>query len=261
MAKIIVVEDDLVLAEVAFEGPRKVFALAVVCFRAIVGRVRQHGAVQEPRGHPGPEHQNQGAHPFGCPPVGFEQHLTAHRVADEHRLLAAGRDDRPASLGNDGRSDLGVGGAFEPDAILAGTQPFAFAGTLTRASGTGIALGVDGFVLAGLVLASLGKCIFDPAVQAYAGAHVPFERRGLAIGMGELAWSLSSFLGIPLIGIAIDRYGWRSPFFLLAALSSVGLPGLNGFVGEFVILLGTFKVNWVAAAFGLTKVRNSCKHC
>ena len=25
---------------------------------------------------------------------------------------------------------------------------------------------------------------------------------------------------------------------------------MNGFVGEFVILLGTFKVNWVAAAFG-----------
>ena len=39
-------------------------------------------------------------------------------------------------------------------------------------------------------------------------------------------------------------------FFLLAAFSSVGLPGMNGFVGEFIILLGTFKVNWIAAAFG-----------
>ncbi len=39
-------------------------------------------------------------------------------------------------------------------------------------------------------------------------------------------------------------------FFLLATFSSVGLPGLNGFVGEFIILLGTFKVNWVVSVFG-----------
>jgi NADH-quinone oxidoreductase subunit M len=31
-------------------------------------------------------------------------------------------------------------------------------------------------------------------------------------------------------------------FFMIFTLSSVGLPGLNGFIGEFLILLGTFKV-------------------
>jgi NADH-quinone oxidoreductase subunit M len=31
-------------------------------------------------------------------------------------------------------------------------------------------------------------------------------------------------------------------FFMVFTLSSIGLPGLNGFVGEFLILLGTFKV-------------------
>lgn len=30
-------------------------------------------------------------------------------------------------------------------------------------------------------------------------------------------------------------------FFLVVTLSSIGLPGLNGFVGEFLILMGTFK--------------------
>jgi NADH-quinone oxidoreductase subunit M len=30
-------------------------------------------------------------------------------------------------------------------------------------------------------------------------------------------------------------------FFMIVTLSSIGLPGLNGFVGEFLILLGTFK--------------------
>lgn len=35
-------------------------------------------------------------------------------------------------------------------------------------------------------------------------------------------------------------------FFMIAALSSIGLPGLNGFVGEFLILLGSFNSNVVA---------------
>jgi NADH-quinone oxidoreductase subunit M len=36
--------------------------------------------------------------------------------------------------------------------------------------------------------------------------------------------------------------------FVIAVLSSVGLPGLNGFVGEFLILAGTFKASpWLAA--------------
>jgi NADH-quinone oxidoreductase subunit M len=39
-----------------------------------------------------------------------------------------------------------------------------------------------------------------------------------------------------------------SALFLLVTLSSLGLPGLNGFVGEFLVLLGAFRVNpWLAA--------------
>jgi NADH-quinone oxidoreductase subunit M len=40
-----------------------------------------------------------------------------------------------------------------------------------------------------------------------------------------------------------------SALFLLVCLSSLGLPGLNGFVGEFLVLVGAFQVNgWLAAA-------------
>lgn len=42
--------------------------------------------------------------------------------------------------------------------------------------------------------------------------------------------------------------------FIIISLSSIGLPGLNGFVGEFLILLGTFKSNWIYAMFGATGV-------
>ncbi len=43
-------------------------------------------------------------------------------------------------------------------------------------------------------------------------------------------------------------------FFMIVTLSSIGLPGTNGFVGEFLILLGTFKFNVtyaVIATFGI----------
>ena len=36
--------------------------------------------------------------------------------------------------------------------------------------------------------------------------------------------------------------------FLIITLSSIGLPGLNGFVGEFLILLGAFRFDWRLAA-------------
>jgi len=55
----------------------------------------------------------------------------------------------------------------------------------------------------------------------------------------------------------IDDFGglWKqipifSAFFLVVTLSSIGLPGLNGFVGEFLILLGAFATApiWTAIA-------------
>ena len=43
-------------------------------------------------------------------------------------------------------------------------------------------------------------------------------------------------------------------FFMIATLSSIGLPGTNGFVGEFLILLGTFKTSRPFAVFAATGV-------
>lgn len=59
----------------------------------------------------------------------------------------------------------------------------------------------------------------------------------------------------------ISEFGglWKSvpvyaAIFMVVMLSSVGLPGLNGFVGEFLILLGTFLRNWIAAAFAVSGI-------
>jgi NADH-quinone oxidoreductase subunit M len=42
--------------------------------------------------------------------------------------------------------------------------------------------------------------------------------------------------------------------FLVVMFSSIGLPALNGFVGEFLILLGTFEVNTTFAIFAATGI-------
>ncbi|MCA9741188.1 NADH-quinone oxidoreductase subunit M [candidate division KSB1 bacterium] len=43
-------------------------------------------------------------------------------------------------------------------------------------------------------------------------------------------------------------------FFMIVTLSSIGLPGLNGFVGEFLVLLGTFQTNVTLAVLATSGV-------
>jgi len=42
--------------------------------------------------------------------------------------------------------------------------------------------------------------------------------------------------------------------FLIITMSSIGLPGLNGFIGEFMILMGTFPVNFTWAAIATSGI-------
>jgi MFS transporter, DHA1 family, inner membrane transport protein len=77
-------------------------------------------------------------------------------------------------------------------------------------------------LLLGLVAASLGKTVFDPAIQAFIGRNVPFERRGRVIGFVETAWAGSTLLGIPALGLLIEHLGLTSAFSLLALLGAMG---------------------------------------
>jgi len=42
---------------------------------------------------------------------------------------------------------------------------------------------------------------------------------------------------------------WFAAFFMIICLSSIGLPGLNGFIGEFLVLLGAFRA-WPDVSMG-----------
>jgi len=78
-------------------------------------------------------------------------------------------------------------------------------------------------ILLAFFLAGLAKTVFDPALQAYVGERVPFQKRGLVIGLLEFSWAGSTLVGIPGIALLIDRLGWRAPFFVLGGLGIFGI--------------------------------------
>lgn len=77
-------------------------------------------------------------------------------------------------------------------------------------------------VFIGLVIASFGKTIFDPAIQAFIGRNVPFARRGRVIGAVETAWAGSTLIGIPALGLIIEQLGLNNSFYILAFLGAIG---------------------------------------
>lgn len=103
---------------------------------------------------------------------------------------------------------LGVG-AFTAGALLVVLWPSAAA-----------------FIIA-VLLMTLSYLTFLPAMQAYIGDRVPYHRRGRAMGLTELSWSLAFILGIPAVGWLIGRSGdWRAAFPMLALLGGLGFLAL-----------------------------------
>jgi predicted MFS family arabinose efflux permease len=81
------------------------------------------------------------------------------------------------------------------------------------------------FVIA-LVLTILGNYLFIPSMQAYLGDRVPYQRRALVLALTEYGWSLSSIIGVPLIGFLIARWGWAAPFPFLALMGLLAMGAL-----------------------------------
>jgi len=78
-----------------------------------------------------------------------------------------------------------------------------------------------------VLLMSLAYLVFLPAMQAYIGDRVPYQRRGRAMGLTELSWSLAFILGVPAVGWLISRSGnWQAAFPLLALLGGVSFAAL-----------------------------------
>ena len=104
---------------------------------------------------------------------------------------------------------------------------------------------------------TLGFFIFD--TQGMEGAIVQM------ISHGFISGALFLCVGVlydRMHSREIDSYGGVantmpvfSVFLVFFAMSNAGLPGTSGFVGEFLVILGSFRVNgWYAAVAGLTLV-------
>lgn len=70
----------------------------------------------------------------------------------------------------------------------------------------------------GMIALTVAKSIYDPAVHAYIGDRVPYLQRGRVLALTELAWSGAGLLGLPLVGLLAQFYGWRSPFLLAGVI-------------------------------------------
>lgn len=63
------------------------------------------------------------------------------------------------------------------------------------------------FIVFGGVMFAFGlaKSIYDPTMYAYLGDNTPYNRRGLALGFGELSWAGSLLVAAPLAGLLLAR--------------------------------------------------------
>ncbi|MDH4186777.1 MAG: NADH-quinone oxidoreductase subunit M [Nitrospira sp.] len=83
--------------------------------------------------------------------------------------------------------------------------------------------------------------------------NLGFSTAGLFFIAGFL-YSRQQSTDLNVFGGMAKQTPLLASFFLLIGLASIGLPGTNGFVGEFLILLGTFKANWLYGGIAVTGV-------
>ena len=97
---------------------------------------------------------------------------------------------------------------------------FSFSGFIIGTALCGIAPTFNWLMAARIVAGCFGG-ISGSLILATMSDAIPMERRGAAMGMIMMAFSLASVLGVPLGLTAADHLalGWRAPFLLLGAFS------------------------------------------
>ena len=67
----------------------------------------------------------------------------------------------------------------------------------------------------GSLILGFGFSLFTPNLLAYLSAILPAKRRSRGMGAVELGWGLAGIIGIAPLGVAIARWGWRTPLIAL----------------------------------------------
>ena len=96
--------------------------------------------------------------------------------------------------------------------------------------------------------------VFAGTAAGMTGGVIQMVNHGLSTGalflLVGMLYDRTHTRDLGRLGGLASRTPVFAGFFLIVALSSLGLPGLNGFVGEFLILLGTFDVAAAMAVIG-----------
>jgi NADH-quinone oxidoreductase subunit M len=138
------------------------------------------------------------------------------------------------------------------------------------------ALGVVGIIYGGLVALVQGDLkrliayssvshmgyvvmgLFALTPLAVEGANLQLVNHGLAsaglFALVGMIYDRFHTRSIANLGGIATRAPWLAVLFMLFTFSSIGLPGLNGFVGEFMILAGSFQRAWSGVAPQLSRV-------
>jgi MFS transporter, DHA1 family, inner membrane transport protein len=95
-------------------------------------------------------------------------------------------------------------------------------------TGALLAAGAPGVVVfaVAMVVVQLSKVSFDAATTSWIADRVPFRRRSEVTGLVETSWAMALLLGIPVLGLVVDRFGWRSGYLVVAVLCSVAALGV-----------------------------------
>jgi NADH-quinone oxidoreductase subunit M len=90
--------------------------------------------------------------------------------------------------------------------------------------------------------------LFALTPVAVEGANLQLINHGLAsaglFAIVGMIYERFHTRSIANLGGIASQAPWLAVFFMLFTFSSIGLPGLNGFVGEFMILAGSFQRAW-----------------
>ncbi len=90
--------------------------------------------------------------------------------------------------------------------------------------------------------------LFALTPLAVEGANLQLINHGLAsaglFAIVGMIYERFHTRSIANLGGVAAKAPWLTVFFMLFTFSSIGLPGLNGFVGEFMILAGSFQRAW-----------------
>jgi predicted MFS family arabinose efflux permease len=100
------------------------------------------------------------------------------------------------------------------------------AGLMSLALGLVVFFPVFPAFFVSLSLLYFGLFIFLPSMQSYISEQVAYQKRGKIIAITEMAWALSFIIGMPLVALLISRFGWWSPYPILAFVSIMGLIGV-----------------------------------